>query len=399
MGSATDNFNLDLYDTGDPAALTDQYNSAMHTIDSTLQTLNTNTETININANNALKQANTNKEDIANINANLNALGANTTSNATNLKNIINTTPNKRNKKLKCVMFGDSWTVYNSNKIMNTINSINSIYTVVKNYGISGATIQDIQNQINTATSDKSINPDEIDIVIVIAGTNNVFWNKNITFSEAASIFTNLQTLYKNAITHYFPTNSKTANTNRNSMYNTIINGAEYAGCVVHAEFLYIIYYSNFEFFLGDDTQGVQHLTQNGYNQYARWIVAALNGTDLSALPITYTKQFTVTTNGGSGTMDIQFNIRNGILRISGGLDTIPGNDITNLQIKAPTDNTAESNPFVLNSRQTLLITPKPANIIIGYWTNNTYIYVSKLEDRTPGQLVLDAHFNLYQTI
>ena len=42
MASTTDNFNLDLYDTGDPAALTDQYNSAIRTIDTTLLTINGN---------------------------------------------------------------------------------------------------------------------------------------------------------------------------------------------------------------------------------------------------------------------------------------------------------------------------------------------------------------------
>ena len=42
MASTTDNFNLDLYDTGDPANLNDQYNSAMHIIDDTMLTLNNN---------------------------------------------------------------------------------------------------------------------------------------------------------------------------------------------------------------------------------------------------------------------------------------------------------------------------------------------------------------------
>lgn len=153
MASTTDNFNLDLYDTGDPAALTDQYNSAMHTIDETLLTINGNASTAvqntteikgwlnnlgitnddtatdlkntiettkttannantqattnknNLNAlgitdtstaeasktrwNGAVTQAATNKTDIAAIEANLNALGAGTTGNATNLKNQI----------------------------------------------------------------------------------------------------------------------------------------------------------------------------------------------------------------------------------------------------------------------------------------------------------------------
>lgn len=39
MASATDNFNLDLYDTGDPANLNDQYNASMHTIDKNMYTI------------------------------------------------------------------------------------------------------------------------------------------------------------------------------------------------------------------------------------------------------------------------------------------------------------------------------------------------------------------------
>lgn len=51
MASTTDNFNLDLYDSGDPANLNDQYNAAMHTIDSTLLTISNN-------ASSALQKAN-----------------------------------------------------------------------------------------------------------------------------------------------------------------------------------------------------------------------------------------------------------------------------------------------------------------------------------------------------
>lgn len=85
MTSATDNFNLDLYDTGDPAALTDQYNSAIRTIDATLLTINDNAAT----ALNSAKQAITETQT---INNNLTALGV-TVNNTTNaLKNKIDTT-------------------------------------------------------------------------------------------------------------------------------------------------------------------------------------------------------------------------------------------------------------------------------------------------------------------
>lgn len=85
MASTTDNFNLDLYDTGDPAALTDQYNSAIRTIDTTLLTINDNATT----ALNTAKQAITETQTITN---NLTALGVTDTNTASALKNKIDTT-------------------------------------------------------------------------------------------------------------------------------------------------------------------------------------------------------------------------------------------------------------------------------------------------------------------
>lgn len=85
MANTTDNFNLDLYDTGDPAALTDQYNSAIRTIDTTLLTINGNATT----ALNTAKQAITETET---INNNLTALGVTDSNTASALKNKIDTT-------------------------------------------------------------------------------------------------------------------------------------------------------------------------------------------------------------------------------------------------------------------------------------------------------------------
>ena len=85
MARTTDNFNLDLYDTGDPAALTDQYNSAIRTIDTTLLTINGNATT----ALNAAKQA---IAETQTINNNLTALGVTDSNTASALKNKIDTT-------------------------------------------------------------------------------------------------------------------------------------------------------------------------------------------------------------------------------------------------------------------------------------------------------------------
>ena len=85
MVSTTDNFNLDLYDTGDPAALTDQYNSAIRTIDNTLLTINDNATTALNSAKQAISETQT-------INNNLTALGVTDSSTASTLKNKIDTT-------------------------------------------------------------------------------------------------------------------------------------------------------------------------------------------------------------------------------------------------------------------------------------------------------------------
>lgn len=85
MTSTTDNFNLDLYDTGDPAALTDQYNNAIRTIDETLLTINGNATTALNTAKQAIAETQT-------INNNLAALGVTDSSTASELKNKIDTT-------------------------------------------------------------------------------------------------------------------------------------------------------------------------------------------------------------------------------------------------------------------------------------------------------------------
>lgn len=85
MASTTDNFNLDLYDTGDPAALTDQYNSAIRTIDETLLTINGNATTALDTAKQAITETQT-------INNNLTALGVTDSNTASALKSKIDTT-------------------------------------------------------------------------------------------------------------------------------------------------------------------------------------------------------------------------------------------------------------------------------------------------------------------
>lgn len=92
MASTTDNFNLDLYDTGDPAALTDQYNSSIRTIDTTLLTINGNATAALNSATAALNSAKQAITETQTINNNLTALGVTDSNTASTLKNKIDTT-------------------------------------------------------------------------------------------------------------------------------------------------------------------------------------------------------------------------------------------------------------------------------------------------------------------
>lgn len=127
MTDYTTNFNLEKYQTGDAANLTDQYNASMDIIDDNLYKINTNANTAGGKATQALETAQNNNKNLTalgvtdtetatqlknkidttatnltattetanNATDNLNALGANTVKNATNLKNRINDTYTK----------------------------------------------------------------------------------------------------------------------------------------------------------------------------------------------------------------------------------------------------------------------------------------------------------------
>lgn len=85
MTDYTTNFNLEKYQTGDAANLTDQYNASMDIIDDNLYKINSNANTAGGKATQALETAQNN-------NKNLTALGVTDTKTATQLKNKIDTT-------------------------------------------------------------------------------------------------------------------------------------------------------------------------------------------------------------------------------------------------------------------------------------------------------------------
>lgn len=85
MTDYTTNFNLEKYQTGDAANLTDQYNASIDIIDDNLYRINSNANTAGGKATQALETAQNN-------NKNLTALGVTNTTTATQLKNKIDTT-------------------------------------------------------------------------------------------------------------------------------------------------------------------------------------------------------------------------------------------------------------------------------------------------------------------
>lgn len=135
MASTTDNFNLDLYDTGDPAALTDQYNSAIRTIDTTLLTINGNASTALNTAKQAIAETKT-------INNNLTALGITDSNTASALKNKIDNTAselavttekaNNALNRFKAIEWDTDEKAQNwTNNVDNNINNTNQTLTAL----------------------------------------------------------------------------------------------------------------------------------------------------------------------------------------------------------------------------------------------------------------------------
>lgn len=93
MTDYTTNFNLEKYQTGDAANLTDQYNASMSIIDDNLYKINTNANTAGGKATQALETAQNNNKNLA-------ALGVTDTATATALKNKIDNTNTTANTAL-----------------------------------------------------------------------------------------------------------------------------------------------------------------------------------------------------------------------------------------------------------------------------------------------------------
>lgn len=179
------------------------------------------------------------------------------------------------------VLLGDSWTVVHNNALINELKRLNPS-SKWYNYGINGAVVQQLADMVENAKNDNTLHPNEITDVIIVMGTNNVFWRNlkgysDITEDAAYTAFKKVRDYFPDATIRYFPNNSKTLNGGRNSLYRNIINGALQANIGVIPESLYLLA-ANLGWFNGDNQEGVQHLSDNGYARFAQWINNILHG-------------------------------------------------------------------------------------------------------------------------
>lgn len=235
MASTTDNFNLDLYDTGDPANLNDQYNASMRIIDKTMLTisgtastaLNTANEAKNT-ADTATNLAQTNKKDITTLNTttttlstnidaidkNLTALGANTVNDATNLKNTIN----KNTQDIITIKNNLNNTSYNSGYMVTFGDSYADSATpentwpywlhqyiptlTLRNYAVSGAGFnvdtRTFINQINTAYTDATLDKNQVRLAVLAGGRNDIL-NYTDAYTKIQECVNRMITIFPNA--------------------------------------------------------------------------------------------------------------------------------------------------------------------------------------------------------
>lgn len=223
MTDYTTNFNLEKYQTGDAANLTDQYNASMDIIDDNLYKINTNANIAGGKATQALETAQSNNKNLTALGVtdtttatqlknkidttatnlatttkiannainNLNALGANTVENATNLKNRINNTYTKNESDNRYVRIpvtqdtliaiGDSYfegfRTTNPATDSMIVKAAQKLGLKCNNYAvggggfITGTTFLQQLQKANSATTDKT----KIKYVVIGGGRNDAY--------------------------------------------------------------------------------------------------------------------------------------------------------------------------------------------------------------------------------
>lgn len=210
-----------------------------------------------------------------------------------NIKNTLQQVPNiqqevttnntlyKTRMKRNYVLLGDSWTVVHNYALYKQLKQLNP-NSKWYDYGIGGSVVQQLPQQIAKAQQDTTLHVEEITDVIIVMGTNNVFWKNlngysDITVTDAFTAFKSVKDYFPTANIHYFPNNSKTLNEGRNRLYRNIINGAIKANIQVHPESLYWLA-GKLSAYNGNDQEGVQHLSDDGYVSFANFINNIVHG-------------------------------------------------------------------------------------------------------------------------
>lgn len=236
MTDYTTNFNLEKYQTGDAANLTDQYNASMDIIDDNLYKINSNANTAGGKATQALETAQNNNKNLAALGvtdtaaaatiknkidttaetaqknkANLNALGINSIADATALKNKISQNSQDISQNSQNIS-KNSQAISKNSQAISTINATisnykyNSGYMVtfgdsyadaatpqntwpywlhqyiptltLKNYAVGGAGFnvdtRTFINQINTAYTDGTLDKNQVKLAVLAGGRNDI---------------------------------------------------------------------------------------------------------------------------------------------------------------------------------------------------------------------------------
>lgn len=371
----TENYQLNLYGDDDPADLRDGHNANMRIIDEKLGE--------NLNKVEAIESRETHDEEVIKAVLGDNTVDAataaktkwdgyeqtitdNQTSTASKFKALgvdsdagVENLVARVNEQRRLVLFGDSWCTYDSGILGTELG-------VEKNYGVNGATIQQLTTQAQTAQADTSVTKDYVTDVVIVAGTNNVYHDNDVTEAEAKNAFQSIKDIYPNARVHFFPNNSRTFNGQRKGRYQRMIYAADSINVATHSEALWMLWGGDsanpstidnpFPYYRGTDAIGVQHLTSDGSRKLAHIILSTINGADHSNNSIVM--RFPVTTTDASIIEQTGSNDKYWLFLVTGGSFVrmkLVGWD-KNLAFKSTSTNEQRKKPvlsFVLNTGDT----------------------------------------------
>ena len=311
MASTTDNFNLPLYDTGDPANLRDQYNSAMEIVDNELKKSIDSATTAIDTANGAVGRLNalgitdndeasasktrwdgaatlaaTNEDNIAAIDANLSALHANTVSGARKLW--------ARTKGTYAVFVGDSITAgYGLSDATDAWPyPLSAAWGVTpKVYAKDGAgfvgrsldgnlTLGDLAN---TAVSDDTFNHEDVGVVVLAGGINDGKDQATAARTAAVTALNSLHSSFPNAAIYFAvcPTCGLSRQTNKtvaSGLPDISENVRQLQSVISSAPYVHVVPAWSFLWYRLDCTDDGLHPNVTGQNVLASMMNSSIDG-------------------------------------------------------------------------------------------------------------------------